>query len=114
MNKIIIISILLLGSLKSQGNDLIKALDTHIEIQDSIIRILEVRNSNKDKLIEGLKSVIALEREKQQIYQHNLTALRANIITQEKKFKAEKRGVGIITGASGMALGILIGIIVIK
>jgi hypothetical protein len=114
MNKIIIISILLLSSLKSQANDLIEALDTHIEIQDSIIRTYERLYEDHKLQIEVQKSIIALEREKQQIYQQNLTALRENIITQEKKFKAEKRGVGIISGASGMALGILIGIIVIK
>lgn len=114
MNKIIIISILLLSCLKSQGNDLIEALDTHIAIQDTIIKILEEQNGNKDKVIEYQRSVIALEREKSEIYQHNISALREGYILQERKFKAEKRGVGIISGASGVALGILIGIIVIK
>ena len=114
MIRIALISVLLLGCLKSQGNDLIEALDTHIAIQDSIIKILEVQSDNKDKVIEHQKSVIEMEREKQEIYQHNITALREGFVLQERKFRQEKRGVGIISGASGVALGILIGIIVIK
>ena len=114
MNKMLIISFLLLSCLNSQANDLIEALDVHIEIQDSIIKILEVQSENKDKVIEHQRTVIELEREKITMYQNNNKALQNGIILERQKARQEKRGVGIISGASGVALGILIGIIVIK
>ena len=114
MIRIALISVLLLSCLKSQANDLIEALDTHIAIQDSIIKILEVQSENKDKVIEHQRTVIELEREKITMYQHNNKALQGGIILERQKAKQEKRGVGLISGASGVALGILIGIIVIK